>query len=161
MKTLAFFFVLATAADGRLGETVEQCVARYGPDLFQKKNEGWYEKNGIGIHAEFRNHLVVKISYWKKPKELFSVDHLSDFQVQEILKANSGKSTWLQTKGAPGASITHKTLTRADLAAHATWDYLSGEVRFITESERQLEAAEKAREEAKRHADEKKAVDGL
>jgi carbohydrate-selective porin OprB len=161
MKTLAFFFALTLPLLARLGETVAQCEARYGPDLYDNPNEGWYEKNGINVHADFRDGAAVKIVYWKKSEELFSRPKLSDLQVAEILKANSGGQEWMEVDGDPGFSITGKKMKRKDGSAWVTWDYLSGEIRFIADSERKLEADQEAAVKKKEVEAQKQAVQGF
>ena len=161
MKTLAFFFALMIPSFARLGETVHQCESRYGNNKHQTPNEGWYEKNGINVHATFRDGIAVKINYWKKSEDLFSRPKLSDIQVHEILKVNSQGKEWIEVVEGTGFSITRKTMKRADGSAWITWDYLSGEVRFIADSEKKLEENLKAIEAKKELEAQKKAVQGF
>lgn len=161
MKTLAFFFLLTVPGFCRLGESVEQCEARYGKDSHQKEGEGWYEKAGIGIHANFRNGVAVKISYWKRSTELFSREKLTDLQVKEIISANADGSSWVEHKERAGDNITGKSMKRVDGTAFMRWDYLSGEVRFISAAEKEIELEIKRAEAAKKTAAEAEAVKGF
>jgi hypothetical protein len=84
----------ATGADARLGETPEECAARYGevvgefaPPVKDSDAQGvHYRKDGIDVKVEFRRGKAWSLTFAK-------VD-MTDEQRELILQANSGAATW-------------------------------------------------------------------
>jgi hypothetical protein len=81
-------------AQARIGETLSECEARYGPAVEQKKatqkdsdpESIVFSKSGITILAEFKGGKVWKISYSKVGMDIS--------EVEILLAANSPESKW-------------------------------------------------------------------
>lgn len=90
----AFYAALASASWARIGESLEQCIMRYGPVVENRKAElpqsdpgsAVFSKNGLTVIVEFRNDSVWRIIF-RKPK-------LSVSEVDALLSANSSPGTW-------------------------------------------------------------------
>ena len=91
MKTLVFFFALASIASARLGETVEQCRARYGHEKEANQNTLAFLKNGMIVGIEFHNFRAAKIVF---THENDATPLLTMPEVRALLDANRGPSTW-------------------------------------------------------------------
>jgi hypothetical protein len=72
MRTQALVFVpilaamLASPALARIGETLEQSVARYGEATKQKDGSVDFESDGFWINADFKEDKCATISYRRK-----------------------------------------------------------------------------------------------
>jgi hypothetical protein len=90
MKTLLVLFLLSiTAVQARLGETVAECLARYGQPygMDDKQTTFYFIKDGVIIHVTFDGGKCVKITYTSErdwtPKD------------EELLRtANDGGARW-------------------------------------------------------------------
>jgi hypothetical protein len=96
------FAVLALTiapVEARIGETLEQCVSRYGEPVSKANGLILFQKSGIVIAvASFFEGRVDSIGFKK-----ISGDPLSATELKELLDANSGGQTW--KKGALGADV--------------------------------------------------------
>lgn len=101
----AVFAVMAcSTASARIGETFEQCVARYGaPDSGPETDEDdsaarvyYFIKSGRDIRVVFYDGKAVDLFYSRLDKRAFS-----DSEVQKILAENKA-SEWVEGKAAPG-----------------------------------------------------------
>src|SRR6187402_2385265 len=54
MKALLFALIMPAATIGRLGETIEQCTARYGEPVKTQDGSTFYKKGEILISIHFR-----------------------------------------------------------------------------------------------------------
>jgi hypothetical protein len=97
MKALVFYlFVIALltqAVEARLGETLDQCVQRYGP-LIRKQGRAdnpqfMFEKDGITIGINFLDGKAAQVSYSRASGSPFL-----DLEVRQLLEVNSAGSTW-------------------------------------------------------------------
>lgn len=88
----AFYAVLTSASWARIGESLEQCIMRYGPVVENRKAElpqsdpgaAVFSKNGLTVVVEFRNDSAWRIVF-RKPK-------LTVNEVEALLSANSSSS---------------------------------------------------------------------
>lgn len=106
MKTLAFLFALILSAIGpahaRIGETLEECQARYGSATEHSKSEGisLFKKSGYIVTCMV-TYGKVSVIVFNKEKQRESVFNppLSDEEISTLQKANSGGSEWEETTG--------------------------------------------------------------
>jgi hypothetical protein len=84
---------LAKGAESRLGETLEQCVQRYGPLIRRQGNpdnpQFIFEKDGVTIGINFLDGKAGQISYSRPGGVPFL-----DLEVQQLLEVNSGGFSW-------------------------------------------------------------------
>lgn len=94
LATAALLTAWASSADARLGETPEECAARYSevvgeftPSVKEGDPQGvHYRKDGIDVKVEFRRGKAWSLA--------FSKADMTDEQRELILQANSGTATW-------------------------------------------------------------------
>jgi hypothetical protein len=98
MKLCALLFLamasFATVAEARLGETVEQCMDRYGPVIERRPavlgasdpEALVFSKSGVTVIVEYRESKAWQISY-RKSKMLAN-------EVESLVTANSGEGMW-------------------------------------------------------------------
>lgn len=85
---LGFFLAFASPAQARLGETLDQCVERYGPvvekraaTLPESDQEACiFSKNGVTIFAEFRGGIVWRL--------VFRIASMMGEETETLLRAN-------------------------------------------------------------------------
>ncbi len=89
-----FFAALTTASWARIGESLAECIDRYGPVIEKRQIElpqsdlgaAVFSKNGLTVIVEFHNDKAWRIIF-RKPK-------LSVSEVEALLAANSTAETW-------------------------------------------------------------------
>lgn len=98
LKLSALLFLattsFATVAEARLGETVEQCMERYGPVIERRSailsasdpETLVFSKAGVTVIIEYRESKAWLISY-RKVKMLAN-------EVESLIAANSGEGPW-------------------------------------------------------------------
>jgi hypothetical protein len=98
LKLCALLFLattsFATVAEARLGETVEQCMERYGPVIERRSailsasdpESLVFSKSGVTIIIEYRESKAWQISY-RKVKMLAN-------EVESLVAANAGEGPW-------------------------------------------------------------------
>jgi hypothetical protein len=94
---LALF--VAREATARIGETPEQCRARYGePTKVEKdKNMLLFQKGGVLIIVNFYDGKADMISFRKAKQNILGMaEEFSDNEIQNLLKANGGTREWKQ-----------------------------------------------------------------
>lgn len=119
MMKAATIFLFATTSflHARLGETVEQCEARYGPIVERKearlaesdKQSVIFSKEGVTITAEMQNGVVWCISY--------QMDELTDETANYFLKVNAPADGWGRAITIKGDSV-YTTSTRSQYATY-------------------------------------------
>lgn len=102
MKTITILITLLmlnVAAHARLGETVNECVKRYGkPSGMDEKNSTFhFTKEGIEIHVTFDGGKCVKISYQKQEMSGLLRSDFDRNEVLRLLAANGGDQDWRKT----------------------------------------------------------------
>jgi hypothetical protein len=83
-----FFLAIASLAQARLGETLEQCVERYGPVVEKKAatlpesdpEACVFSKNGVTILGEFRGGIVWRL--------VFRIASMMGEETETLLRAN-------------------------------------------------------------------------
>jgi|SRR5271165_1540283 len=101
MKTLLFGLLLITLlalprnTQCRIGETLEECKARYGKPVEIKKDTALFFKNGMTVSAHFIDGKVDEIRYYKiDPKDSKKTICPSDAEVNILLRANAQDTSW-------------------------------------------------------------------
>jgi hypothetical protein len=91
--------VFAITAHARIGWTLEQCKAAYGPDIAFSKDQGvlgigyWFEnKDKLQVTVVIRNHKVQYIAYRKPSKGEFSQREFNELSAQNCPKARLERS---------------------------------------------------------------------
>jgi hypothetical protein len=99
MASCALAILLPAAGWARIGETLEQCVARYGPPesppeesaVHPKAIDCAFSKSGLDISVVFYQGKAADIMFRKLDGSAFNPS-----EVEELLKANGGSSSWNQ-----------------------------------------------------------------
>ncbi len=93
--TVASFLIIASVASARIGETLEQCEARYGKGSVGKDGEISFTKAGFTIQATFYEGKVDAIGVFKIERDVLGhPKEMSDTEVQTLLEANGGGKAW-------------------------------------------------------------------
>jgi len=117
---------LTLPAHARLGETVDQCIARYGQPVAQEdepavpgEKSAIFEKNGYAIWAFFLNGKCGMIIFLKIDRDK-TVGHkymglsMGDDELKTLLDASANSFPWIEADNAEG-----KFWYRADGSAAA------------------------------------------
>lgn len=99
VSTLACAIVSTPAAQARIGETKDQCVARYGPVrstmpsvvMESDPEAALFDYGSFGVIVHFQKGLAWHISYAQA--------YISDPDKQRLLKENSETGEWLPRRG--------------------------------------------------------------
>jgi hypothetical protein len=101
MRTLCFSLLLIALsvlpwnAECRIGETVDECKARYGSPEEVKKDSMLFLKNGMYVSVHFTGGKVDEISYYKKdPKDPKKSVCPTDAEAEILLRANAQNTIW-------------------------------------------------------------------
>jgi hypothetical protein len=102
MKLFFLLFTLALSApalvSARIGETREQCEARYGKPTGLGEDYSFHEKSGLQVvciyHAGKCDCIAFNQLEMSADKKTLP---LSDTMIQTLLKANSAGQTWRET----------------------------------------------------------------
>lgn len=88
---LAAAALLATCipSQARIGETMEQCIARYGPVVEHMGKDASFKPDPFTIIAEFENGKCVTLY-------ISSKEEITETQINVFLKANGGENTWIK-----------------------------------------------------------------
>ena len=91
-------------AEARIGETIEQCINRYGAPIRRTKStddqeEILFKKDTFSIRADFFRGVCDSISYTKLKKQPFWSNeeehlHLSNGEIGLLMEANSNGKQW-------------------------------------------------------------------
>lgn len=146
MKRLVFALSLALASQSpaRLGETPEECKARYGdPVGATPKDETYaYSKAGMNVGIVFRSGkaamLVIQKSDQKTP--------LGSAEILTLLKANGGDLEWLMVEGGEDSKKSWKT---PDGKRAANYDHSSSRLVIFQVEAMKKEADKQQQESAK------------
>lgn len=97
MKTFAVLAVAALAfvlpASARIGETKEQCVARYGKAETLKDDSLMFTRAELSIIVEFYEGKADLVMFSKLSENTIDKE-ISNDEIQLILKANGGDAVW-------------------------------------------------------------------
>lgn len=91
----AALILAAVSATARIGETPDECRARYGEPVDNKPGSAIYVKNGIIICAEFHAGKTDLILYVKEKTDILGASEaFSDVEISTLLKSNGGGEKW-------------------------------------------------------------------
>lgn len=113
MKTIILLILAASPCWARIGETKEQCSARYGALIEEQAGRKLvFNKGGLWITCFLKEGKVWALGISLAPNAATTLDDsfsreqiLNDAQVQAVLKANSNGKPWKLIKreeGLPG-----------------------------------------------------------
>lgn len=93
---LLSMLIASTPALARIGETPEQCQARYGEPVKKlSNNRSLFQKNGILIIAEFYEGKADLLTFRKVDQNIIGIPaDFSDNEIAGLLKANGGEKAW-------------------------------------------------------------------
>jgi hypothetical protein len=100
MKTLLILVastLLSLPAHARIGETPEQCQARYGAAIKADKaaQSILFSKAGLNVMTFFREGKCVRVGFWKSEVDILNSPlALSDAEKEALLDANGGGAKW-------------------------------------------------------------------
>jgi hypothetical protein len=100
-KTLFFGLLLTIvlifpwSAHSRIGETLNECEARYGNPLEVKRDAALFLKNGMSVYVHFVSGKVDEIAYYKKDsKDSKKSVCPTDAEVRILVQANAQDTLW-------------------------------------------------------------------
>ncbi len=138
--TLLTFFCLALSAQARIGETLDECIKRYGePAQRPLPKTLLFHKSGIAITCYFVDGLCVNLSY----KKIAPATRFNEREV-EILRMANGSKWQVWQPGSHSPSICWR-----NEICECLWNRQQGLLQFETLAEKQRKAAEKRAEEKK------------
>ncbi len=97
--------LVPAVAGARMGETLAQCVKRYGPAVEEwatKENTRWFRANGFVMEVTLRNDVCVAISYMKGDGSEYLPKPMSPKEIAELLSKNGRGLTWEKSDKVPG-----------------------------------------------------------
>ncbi|GEP46177.1 hypothetical protein [Brevifollis gellanilyticus] len=105
MKALLLLSVLislASPALARIGETPEQCEARYGkPVKIEEEGQAFrYRKAGFNVTCVFRNGACVHMAFSHVADAQNEVAPMSESEITTLLTANGSGKTWVKDEKA-------------------------------------------------------------
>lgn len=104
MKRLLLFVLISSACFARIGETYDQCVARYGQPLKKvSSNTYTFKKSGVFVRVYLGPKGVGRIEYAKEKTGDYVRDALGHETIIGLLKVNS--ATAMQEER-PGVGVT-------------------------------------------------------
>jgi hypothetical protein len=93
----------------RIGETEQECAARYGEPVQKRNDKLLYQKSDLNVFITFFNGKADAIAYRKIAKD----QQLSENEVEILLNSNSGGVPWKK---------------RAVISANREWETENGEL---------------------------------
>jgi hypothetical protein len=145
--------VAASSAHARIGETLEQCIARYGApvkDSTTEKQAGFVKAGFIVIVQLFDTKADTPAICKVERNALGKSAEMSDNEISQLLEANSGSKGWKQVRD----TILQKYWITDDAQLVASYDTLNHSLTIMTKA-----ATERAN--AKKKADEDKKLNGF
>lgn len=164
MRYLLAFFLLATPCLARLGETLTQCTARYGPSVAARMGGPGvtcvtFEKDRVRITVDLWQGKCELIQYAKlDPEKLTGVGDFTAPEFNLLLAANGGARAWLNLQGVDALFYDRITRDGSFLAAKST---LTGHVTVQTADCYQRRKKQRDEERAKKKASEKRDLNGF
>ena len=141
--TLLTLLCLALSTQARIGETLDDCIKRYGEPQRPQPKTLLFHKSDIAITCYFVDGLCVQLSY----KKLDSATRLNEREV-EILRIANGTKWQVWQPGSPPPIYWRNEL------CECVWDRNTGLLQFET-------LAEKKRKADARRTEEKKLLEGF
>jgi hypothetical protein len=96
-SVFAILIMSTQSSDAQIGETFQQCEARYG-SVVRLQTDGlkWFHKGGFLIAIHFYEGRADRIWYAKGTSNTAEVyNELSDSEIQSLLKRNSDDRQWI------------------------------------------------------------------
>jgi hypothetical protein len=88
----------ATLANARIGETLEQCRARYGKEIRQANGCFGFIKAGFFIMVQFYDGKADSIVFRKVEQNILDIPvEISPNEIQNLLKQTGGGQAWKET----------------------------------------------------------------
>jgi hypothetical protein len=127
---LLFLFIFATSAFARLGETIDECIARYGPGIRIGDPQSdspiyQFEKYDIKIRVWFLGNRSVCETFAREN------GNLGDFFISDILTGNSQGSSWTPMKFGD-SSIAYSRADGKAIAQYMAFPSLHNDVLLIS-----------------------------
>ncbi len=91
---LAFFAALAAAAQARLGETLNQCIERYGPVIETRRAELPQSDAEVAVFSKAAVTIMVEFKEGKAWHITFRKPQLTLAEINALLAANSASGEW-------------------------------------------------------------------
>lgn len=143
---LVFATISTLPAQARLGETIEECTARYGkPKPFGKDGGTMaFWKNGFIILASFYEAKCDSIIFFKQEKDALGLSgKISEVELNSLLEANGAGRKWVEI---PHASVDKRWVTEDGLRG-AGYDSIQHSLVVFTTASADRSAARQAAEE--------------
>lgn len=151
MKTLVIIYILALSgiSQGRIDDTLEQCIKRYGQpiDVRADKTKAEFRVDSIYIKCWFHDGVCSSVWYYvhspvdgPRPRPTFTFP-----QVVKLLNLNSNNKKWSQTSNEAGYGQTREwdgVYHTADKVLRAQIDTFEVKVETVAVRDRLLELAE-------------------
>ncbi len=100
MRPLLFYFasllVLAPSASAQIGETPQQCTARYGAPIQSEPNAMMFTASGLTVAIVFHEDKAESATFQRTKPALAQDEELSDEEILHLLQANVGGSGWVK-----------------------------------------------------------------
>lgn len=150
VTSLLFAVLAVSAADARIGESQEQCIARYGRPI-EKVNPGKmviFMKEEFGIGVEFHHGKADKLVFVKMSGKIggrFSIP-MNDKEVMMLLAANGGGRKWNKL----GGNVSRTLWMSNDAQMMADRNSVTGELVISTKAYMEREIAGVEVDEAKK-----------
>jgi len=102
MKTVIalIFAAITLPASARIGETLDRCIARYGPvRRVEKGGFQVFHKSGFEIGVSFRDGKAVALGIVKQRKPGERAAEITGEEIKTVLAANGGSVEWTKLDG--------------------------------------------------------------
>lgn len=98
--SLLLLSALPLSASARIGETYDQCKARYGDPIDQATNATYFfKKSGLYFSISFHEGVADCITFRKVAEnEINIADEISDNEIAQLMTANAGGRPWKKSK---------------------------------------------------------------
>jgi len=143
----------------RIGETVEECEARYGKTLGKENNELGFRKGGFWIKVTFYQGIAESVSYIKEGPGI----KISDNEIAILLQSNSGGKKWKECVfpvNIKGMKY-WETEDGALIAIYHSFDHIPDDLFIVTKDSLDRQRAKEAKEMEEKEKDEKKRLEGF
>jgi hypothetical protein len=140
--------VSAFSAEARIGETLEQCKARYGPVSAHEQGSDLYvfEKNGFMVAITFFQGNADGLIFKKaETTALGTPKEMSENEIQNFCAANAGSSEWRKSE----TSSMNKMWATIDGTRFAIYQPFDNRLMIVTKEFLARQAAENAAKENK------------
>jgi hypothetical protein len=98
---VVYAFTIASSAFGRINETPQQCISRYGQPIKILKDEKsiLFRRGGLNIAVVFFGGKAAMVLFSKTDLDVLDIpDKMSDNQQSSLMKASGGDLEWVKQK---------------------------------------------------------------